>query len=308
MPAPHDKRFVKIYRKAQRVHLWTDAELLMHFEGALEQVIECMPDIPEDEAILKALRSWVRFLFPGVDLPRLLSYEKETDWVPKYGDAVVALSSTPGTFCWNNITNGVQWAWFNPSPGDGGKFQDTDPSLKVEEEIGDDSGNGNMAPSSTNNQENNRNDISAALTASSLHGGIKFSPVESKVLEFRFNEYSSLEPFIAAKALRAGFSQEQLDDGWMKSSDQSWERFGDHGQAYVQYMAEASYWCWMFRDEVFPGRNPVTGEYHMYTHNEMVESPELTFKEPELRGYARTPLSSPERPIKRVGASTTNSQ
>ncbi|XMA10794.1 hypothetical protein WAI453_003585 [Rhynchosporium graminicola] len=136
MPAPYDKRFVKIYRKAQRVHLWTDAELLMHFEGALEQVIECMPDIPEDEAMLKALRSWVRFLFPGVNLPRLLSYEKETDWVPKYGNAVVALSSTPGTFCWSNITNGVQWAWFNPSPGDGGKFQDTDPSLKVEEEIG----------------------------------------------------------------------------------------------------------------------------------------------------------------------------
>ncbi|KAL2066042.1 hypothetical protein VTL71DRAFT_2113 [Oculimacula yallundae] len=333
MPAPHDQRFVKMFRFAQKKEIWTDGELLASFERCLTHAIERTPGVGADMAILKALRAWFRYLFPGKDIHAMLSYDRELEYRPGYGNAVVCPRGQPGTFYWDTRTHVTTWAWWDPEkerellaydpslqgqgvsgerPGGGSgrsdrrpegqgprtsqgdrrftaqvsrvapgpisastrfrqsSHQTNTPSIDEDEEMAD---NGNMASNDVKMEDNEENAAPRVAYVDAAHDDtITTGPYQSRVVAENPNEYLALESFITLKGLKAGFHKDDLELGWRRSTEQCWEHFGDHGQAYVQYRAEMNYWNVMFPDEVFPGRDPLTRKFHMYTANEMADN------------------------------------
>ena len=102
-----------------------------------------------------------------------------------------------------------------------------------------------------------------------------------------YNQYPTMLSFITDKALKDGWSREDCDNGWQSCLAQSRREFRDKGRAYIQYNAEMNYWCNLCMypallttrfhstdfetvpDEVFPGRDPRTGEINMSTGREL---------------------------------------
>ncbi|KAL5325590.1 hypothetical protein ACEPPN_006718 [Leptodophora sp. 'Broadleaf-Isolate-01'] len=371
MPAPHDRRFVKIFQRAQEEQRWSDAQLLTLFEECLAQAIHDDPTMPEDRVITRALRGWFRRLFPGANIPEILSYNRELEHRPRFGDAVVIRSRAAGTFWWNEERLRTQWVWFDPNSSRAGDFVFTDPSsdpqpssrgsragasqsgyvpvtpARVQGNVRDRRGNlpnyrgssiaegphqftpssnrrnSNFStpnssrqrprPSTNTNYSNYQEDddeTMADMAPPASPAKEEDTPVSrvvtnpnaaavgytdedgSRVIVESQNEYLSLEAFITMKALKEGWTKQELDNGWKLCMDKCWADFGDKGFAYVQYRTEMRYWCNLFRDEIFPGRDPLTRQYTMLTQREMAQKEEL-HEEHLAAGMTRTPSLSP---------------
>ncbi|KAH7309295.1 hypothetical protein BKA65DRAFT_559506 [Rhexocercosporidium sp. MPI-PUGE-AT-0058] len=367
MPAPHDKRFSRIYKLMQDKGEWSDTQLMTSFEEALAQAIHDDPRFPEDKVITKAMRAWLDRL--NVRIPDMLSYDKQPKHQGRFGDAVFIPSRAPGTFWWNRESLRVQWVWWDPNPARAGQIVHTDPSSDpqpmprgsraefhrpaygntlssqrqtegrlssrsardnkradrgrnlpeyrgspIPEEVRRftptnsnhrasqvSSTNSSQQPlrlNTNNNYFNNRDHdddtmadmappaspvlevkeekseeefpVSRVVNNSSNATTSGYTdPDGSRVIVENRNEYLAMEAFITLKALKDGWIKEELDEGWR-----------------------------IFRDEIFPGRDPLTRKFVMHTQKEFEEKADFQ-TEHLAAGFSRTP-SPRERTPKRA--------
>ncbi|KAG4431713.1 hypothetical protein IFR05_012812 [Cadophora sp. M221] len=400
MPAPHDKRFVKIFQRAQEDPRWSDAQLLTFFEECLTQAIHDDPAVPEDRLITKAMRGWFRRLFSGANMPKILSYNRQLEHRPRFGDAFVVQSRAPGTFCRigdfvftdpssdpqpmsrGSRVEDSQYSYGHTTPARARSNRDEGTTVSAQRQTRSRLGSGlagsrgegnvrdrmeslpnyrgssiaegarrfsplssnrrtsnnfstpnssrqrprpNTNTNSSNYQQNNDDTMASMAPPASPANEEEGGPVSrvvtnpnpsaaaagytdgdgSRVIVESQNEYLALEAFITLKALKDGWTKQELDNGWKVCEDKCWTDFGDKGFAYVQYRTEMRYWCNLFRGEIFPGRDPLTRQYTMLTQREMAQKEE--FREEHLAaGMSRTPsLSGPSEPAnKRVKKET----
>ncbi|PVH73463.1 hypothetical protein DL98DRAFT_659454 [Cadophora sp. DSE1049] len=125
----------------------------------------------------------------------------------------------------------------------------------------------------------------------------------SVVLTDSYNQYYSIESFVTEKALKDGWSRGYCDLGWQRCLTHAQGEFGEKGRAYVQYKAELNYWCNMFPNEIFPGRDPRTGYIEMLTGREM-SGRQNNQEEDSASDLSRTRSPSSEPPRQRARTST----
>ncbi|KAK0112651.1 hypothetical protein ONS95_014390 [Cadophora gregata] len=76
------------------------------------------------------------------------------------------------------------------------------------------------------------------------------------------------------------------------------------GRAYVQFKIEYNIWITLFPDELFPGKDPLTGQFTSLTGREILTRHESQQENASSSSRSRSPSSEPPRRQARTRAMT----